>query len=121
MDERGPSTHGVKGANFDEASDLMNATETMTEIESELWEGGNTDTSGLCAYLMGPVGTGGPRTADESSNVESLTVGVTRHDRQLVKYSNPCLLVYLFPMLYHEGQGFYSRNYDVVKAGHCQI
>ena len=111
----------IREVDMDEPSDLMNATERVVEQESELGGRRNINESHLRAYHMGPVGTGGPTTADESSNVENLTIGVLGRDQQLVKYSNPCLLGYLFPTLYPKGQGFYSRNYDGIKAGHSQM
>ncbi|KAG0027227.1 hypothetical protein BGZ81_005791 [Podila clonocystis] len=69
---------------------------------------------------MGPVGTGGPRTADESSNLDNMPIGVLGRDQQLVKYSNPCLLGYLFPTLYPEGRGFFSKDYDGINNGQSQ-
>ena len=74
--------------------------------------------SPLGAYHMGPVGTGGPTTADESNNLANLTIGLLGRNQEAVKYSNPCLLGYLFPTLYPRGQGFYSLDYDGVKRGH---
>ncbi|OAQ32493.1 hypothetical protein K457DRAFT_16501 [Linnemannia elongata AG-77] len=77
----------------------------------------DVDITRLGACHMGPVGTGGPTTADESNNLGNLTIGLLGRDQKVVKYSNPCLLGYLFPTLYPRGQGFYSLDYDGVKRG----
>lgn len=69
----------IKGVNIDEPSDLTNASERPVQCESELGGRRNVNGSRLRAYHMGPVGTGGPRTADESSKVDNLTTGVMCH------------------------------------------
>lgn len=106
----------IKSLDIEEPSDMTNATETLLQPVSELTN--EVDgMSRLGAYHMGPVGTGGPTTADESNNIANLTIGLLGRDQQLVKYSNPCLLGYLFPTLYPQGRGFYSMDYDGVKNG----
>ncbi|KAK3808904.1 MAG: hypothetical protein J3R72DRAFT_499257 [Linnemannia gamsii] len=100
---------------IEEPSDLTNATETLLE-EAEMTEQG-VDMTRLGACHMGPVCTGGPTTADESNNLGTLTIGLLGRDQKVVKYSNPCLLGYLFPTLYPRGQGFHSLDYDGVKRG----
>lgn len=110
----------IRQVDVDEPSDLMNATEKVVEQEPEADEQRNVNVSGLHAYHMGPVDTSGPRTADESSNLDNLAIGVLGHDQQLVKYSNPCLLGYLFPMLYPEGQGFFSKDYSGIMGDQNQ-
>ncbi|KAK5814775.1 hypothetical protein F5H01DRAFT_322958 [Linnemannia elongata] len=55
------------------------------------------------AYHMGPVGTGGPRTADESSYLDDMIIGILGRDQQFIKYSNPCLLGYLITTLCPKG------------------
>lgn len=110
----------IRRVNVDEPSDLMNATETIVEQELGTSERRNVNVSALRAYHMGPVGTGGPRTADESSNLDNMPIGVLGRDQQLVKYSNPCLLGYLFPTLYPEGRGFFSKDYDGINNAQSQ-
>jgi hypothetical protein len=105
----------IKELDIEEPSDLTNATETLLE-ESEMAEQGD-DMTRLGAFHMGPVGTGGPTTADESNNLGNLTIGLLGRDQKVVKYSNPCLLGYLFPTLYPRGQGFFSLDYEGVKRG----
>lgn len=105
----------IKDLDIEEPSDLTNATETLLE-EGEMTEQG-VDMIRLGAYHMGPVGTGGPTTADESNNLGNLTIGLLGRDQKVIKYSNPCLLGYLFPTLYPRGQGFYSLDYEGVKRG----
>ncbi|KAG0336081.1 hypothetical protein BG004_008209 [Podila humilis] len=106
---------------IDEPSDLMNATENVVVYTRESSGRRNINVSGLRAYHMGPVGTGGPRTANELSNIDNLPIGVLGGDQQLVKYSNPCLLGYLFPTLYPEGRGFFSKDYDGIQSRTNQI
>ncbi|KAG0061881.1 hypothetical protein BGZ89_011110 [Linnemannia elongata] len=60
---------------------------------------------------MGPVVTCGTRSADESSYLDNMITGILGCDQQPVKYSNPCLLGYLFPNLYPKGRGFFSKDY----------
>ena len=105
----------IKDLDIEEPSDLTNATETLLE-EADMTEQ-SVDMTRLGACHMGPVGTGGPTTADESNNLGNLTIGLLGRDQKVVKYSNPCLLGYLFPTLYPRGQGFYSLDYDGVKRG----
>ncbi|KAF9183140.1 hypothetical protein BGZ51_004206 [Haplosporangium sp. Z 767] len=73
--------------------------------------------SRLEAFHMGPAGTGGPTTADEANNLANLTFGLLGRDQEVVKYSNPRLLGYLFPTLYPSGQGLFSMDYSGVKRG----
>ncbi|KAF9922490.1 hypothetical protein BGZ67_010491, partial [Mortierella alpina] len=65
---------------------------------------------------MGPIDTGGPRTADESQRFENMAIGIQGREQKLVKYSNPCLLGYLFPTLYPRGKGFFSLDYDGINS-----
>lgn len=104
----------IKDLNVDEPSDLTNATETLVENDTEGTDE-YVDKSRLEACHMGPVGTGGPSTADEANNLANLTIGLLGRDQEIVKYSNPCLLGYLFPTLYPGGQGFFSLDYSGVK------
>ncbi|KAF9368295.1 hypothetical protein CPB97_004751, partial [Podila verticillata] len=106
----------IRQLDIGDPSDLMNATKEIVEQEPEADEWRNVNESGLRAYHMGPVGTGGPRMADELSNLDNMAIGVLGRDQQLVKYSNPCLLGYLFPTLYPEGQGFFSKDYSGIKG-----
>jgi hypothetical protein len=106
----------IKDLDIEEPSDLTNATETLLEDVGMTEE--DIDISRLGACHMGPIGTGGPTTADESNNLANLTIGLLGRDQKVVKYSNPCLLGYLFPTLYPRGQGFYSLDYDGVKRGY---
>ncbi|KAG0320070.1 hypothetical protein BG000_003709 [Podila horticola] len=62
----------IRRVNVDEPSELMNATERVIKQESESYGRRNVNVPGLRACHMGPVGTGGPRTADESSNLENM-------------------------------------------------
>lgn len=110
----------IRQVDVDEPGDLMNATENVVEQEPESHGARNVNVSGLRAYHLGPVGTGGPRTADESSNLDNMPIGILGRDQQLVKYSNPCLLGYLFPTLYPEGRGFFSKDYDGIEVGQNQ-
>ncbi|KAF9923775.1 hypothetical protein FBU30_006183 [Linnemannia zychae] len=103
----------IKDLDIEEPSDLTNATETLLE-EAEMTEQG-VDMTRLSACHMGPVGTRGLTTADESNNLGYLTIGLLGRGQKVVKYSSPCLLGYLFPTLYPRGQGFYSLDYDGVK------
>ncbi|KAH7052425.1 hypothetical protein BKA57DRAFT_502600 [Linnemannia elongata] len=103
----------IKGLDIEEPSDLTNASETLLE-EAEITEEG-VDMTRLGACHMGPVGTGGPTTADESNNLGNMAIGLLGRDQKVVKYSNSCLLGYLFPTLYPRGQGFFSLDYDGVK------
>ncbi|KAG0197044.1 hypothetical protein BGX33_000990, partial [Mortierella sp. NVP41] len=104
----------------DEPSDLMNATEQVVDQETESSAQRNVNVSGLRAYHMGPFDTGGPRTADESSNLDDMVIGILGRDQQLAKYSNPCLLGYLFPTLYPKGRGFFSKDYDGIEGDQNQ-
>ncbi|KAF9583846.1 hypothetical protein BGW38_008338 [Lunasporangiospora selenospora] len=110
----------INSLNIDEPSDLMNATENVVVYDSESSGRRNINVSGLRAYHTGLVGTGGPRTANELSNLDNLPIGGSGGDQQLVKYSNPRLLEYLFPTLYPEGRGFFSKDYDGIQTGHNQ-
>ncbi|KAG0274916.1 hypothetical protein BGZ96_004032, partial [Linnemannia gamsii] len=105
----------VRQVDVDDPSDLVNASERVFEQEQETAGRRNVNESGFRAYHMGPVDTGGPRTADESNNVDDMPIGILGRNQQLVKYSNPHLLGYLFPTLYPDGQGFYSKNYGGIK------
>ncbi|KAK3807139.1 MAG: hypothetical protein J3R72DRAFT_481202 [Linnemannia gamsii] len=107
----------IKQVDVDEPSDLMNASEKVVEREPESDERRNINESGFRACHMGPIGTGGPRTADESNNLDNMAIGILGRDQQIVKYSNPCLLRYLFPTLYPEGQGFFSKDYAGINGG----
>ncbi|KAF9082828.1 hypothetical protein BGX29_003594, partial [Mortierella sp. GBA35] len=104
----------------DEPSDLMNATEKVVDQETEASGRRNVNISGLRAYHMGPVDTGSPRTADESNNLDDMVIGILGRDQQLVKYSNPCLLGYLFPTLYPKGRGFFSKDYGDIEGDQNQ-
>ncbi|KAI7818574.1 hypothetical protein BC939DRAFT_462526, partial [Gamsiella multidivaricata] len=106
----------IKELNVDEPSDLTDATETLLEYNAEAADE-SANMSRLEAFHMGPVGTGGPTTADEANNLANLTFGLLGRDQEVVKYSNPRLLGYLFPTLYPSGQGFFSLDYSGVKRG----
>jgi hypothetical protein len=110
----------IKQVDVDEPSDLMNATEKVVDKEPESNERRDVNESGFRACHMGPVGTGGPRTADESNNLDNLAIGILGRDQELVKYSNPYLLGYLFPTLYPEGQGFFSKEHGVIEVDRIQ-
>ncbi|KAF9080150.1 hypothetical protein BGX23_002575, partial [Mortierella sp. AD031] len=105
----------VRQVDVDDPNDLVNASERVFEQEQETAGRRNVNESGFRAYHMGPVDTGGPRTADESNNVDDMAIGILGRKQQLVKYSNPHLLGYLFPTLYPVGQGFYSKDYGGIK------
>ncbi|KAK3805716.1 MAG: hypothetical protein JOS17DRAFT_779881 [Linnemannia elongata] len=62
------------------------------------------------------MGTGGPRTADESSYLDDMVIGILGREQQLIKFSNPCLLGYLFPTLYPKGRGFFSKDYGSIEG-----
>jgi len=110
----------IRELDIDEPSDLMNATERVVDQEPESNERRNVNESEFRACHMGPVDTGGPRTADESNNLDDMAIGILGRDQQLVKYSNPCLLGYLFPTLYPESRGFYSKNYADIESDQNQ-
>ncbi|KAF9200599.1 hypothetical protein BGZ49_009157 [Haplosporangium sp. Z 27] len=97
---------------MDEPSDLMNASESMATHDSDPSGRKNINVSRLRAIHMGPVGIGGPKTADESNKLENMPIGILGSEQKLVKYSNPCLLGYLFPTLYPEGRGYFSLDYE---------
>lgn len=105
----------IKEMDIDDPRELLNATESMRLQESDLSGRTNVNVSGLRAYHMGPIDTGGPRTADESQRLENMAIGIQGRDQKLVKYSNPCLLGYLFPTLYPRGKGFFSLDYDGIQ------
>ncbi|KAF9323919.1 hypothetical protein BG006_001005, partial [Podila minutissima] len=110
----------IREVNMEEPSDLMNATESVQIEELESSARRNVNESGLRAFHIGPVDTGGPRTADESNKLENMVIGILGQDQQLVKYSNPCLLGYLFPTLYPKGRGFFSLDYGGIGDGQNQ-
>jgi hypothetical protein len=64
----------IKNLDIEEPSDLTNATETLLE-EAEITEEG-VDMTRLGACHIGPVGTGGPTTANESNNLGNSTIGL---------------------------------------------
>lgn len=100
----------IRESDVDEPSELMNATEKVVDQELESNGRRNVNKSGFRTYHMGPVDTGGPRTEDESNNLDDMAIGIPGREQQLVKYSNPCFLGYLFPTLYPESRGFYSKD-----------
>lgn len=106
----------IRDVDVDAPGNLTNASERV-EHNSESDGQRNINTSELRAYHMAPIGTGGPSTANESSKLENLPFGVLGREQHVVKYSNPCLLGYLFPTLYPEGRGYFSKNYDGIQGG----
>ncbi|KAF9979620.1 hypothetical protein BGZ75_009419 [Mortierella antarctica] len=44
-----------------------------------------------------------------------MAIGIEGPNQTLVKYSNPCLLGYLFPTLYPVGRGYFSLDYDGIQ------
>ena len=91
-------------------------TEKIVEKEPESNKQRNINESGFRAYYMGPVGTDGPRMADESNNIDNLAIGILGYDQEFIKYSNPYLLGYLFSTLYPEGQRFYSKEHGIIEV-----
>lgn len=77
----------IRWVDVDEISDLINATERVIEQESGPYERRNVNVSGLRAYHRGPVGTGSPRTADESSNLDNMPICVP-YNQNLTYISN---------------------------------
>lgn len=113
----------IKDLQIEDPSDLTNATETLLEPDEEMEEEMEDEmeeevTSRLRACHLGAIGTGGPTTADELNNLANLNFGLLGRDQEVVKYSNPCLLGYLFPTLYPRGRGFFSLDYSGARRGH---
>lgn len=106
----------IKELNMQDPGILTNATETLLQ-ERVQEEEDRVETSALAACHLGPIGTGGPMAGDELNNLGNLTIGLLGPEQEVVKYSNPCLLGYLFPTLYPRGQGYFSLDYGGVIRG----
>ena len=98
----------IKNVDMDHPSDLMDGTESIVIQDAVSSGRENVTATEFQAFHMAPVGTEGPRTADESSNLNDTAIGIQGRDQKLVKYSNPFLLGYLFPTLYPRGRLDYN-------------